>query len=209
MSYVLGLTGQTGAGKTTVCDALRARGVPVIDCDLLAREVIDNSKSCLGDLVLEFGCDVIDHNGELNRRKLGSVVFSDKRRLRRLNETTYPHIMRQIEETVGSYREAAVPLLVLDAPTLYEAGADKLCDAVIAVLAPEEARLRRIMARDALPEPDARNRIKSQHSDGFYKKRADFVVENSGTQAELLGYVDEILAQVCPAQDGIHETANV
>ena len=88
-------------------------------------------------------------------------------------------------------------------------GADKLCDAVIAVLAPEEARLRRIMARDGLTQQDAGNRIRSQHSDGFYKKRADFVVENSGTQAELLGYVDEILAQVCPAQDGIHETANV
>ena len=177
---VIGLTGQTGAGKTTASEALRAGGLPVIDCDLLAREVVNHSKSCLGDLVLAFGCEIIDHNGELNRRRLSGIVFNDRAKLRRLNAITFPHILRRIEEEIERYRRRGAAALVLDAPTLYEAGADKLCYAVVAVTAPEEDRLRRIIARDGLSEEEASARIRSQHDDAFFRARANFLVENTG-----------------------------
>lgn len=183
---VIGLTGQTGAGKTTASDALRAGGLPVIDCDLLAREVVNNSKSCLGDLVLAFGCDIIDHNGELNRRKLGAAVFGDKKKLRRLNAITFPHILHRIEEEIERYKKLGTGALVLDAPTLYEAKADKLCSAVVAVIAPEQQRLQRITARDGLSEQEALNRIHSQHDDAFFRARAGYLVENSGSPQELI-----------------------
>lgn len=206
---VIGLTGQTGAGKTTVANRLRERGVKVLDADLLAREVIDSSKNCLGDIVLEFGCDMITHHGELNRKKLGKIVFADRQKLRRLNAITRPHIVRRLKEELESCRLAKLPLVVLDAPTLYDAHVDNLCRAVIAVLAPEEIRLRRIMTRDGLNAVDAQNRIHSQHGDLFYKKRAQFIVENTGTREELIGYVDEILDMLLPKKEGIHEKANV
>lgn len=205
---VIGLTGQTGAGKTTVAAALRARGVSVIDADVLARDVINNSKNCLGDIVLEFGCDMINHNGDINRKRLSRVVFTDKKKLRRLNEITYPHIVRRIEEEVAACKATKVPLVVLDAPTLYDAGVDKLCRAVIAVIAPEETRAKRIMTRDSMALEDAQNRIRSQHGDLFFKKRAHFIVENTGTIEELLGYVDEILGMILPQKEGAHEPAN-
>lgn len=183
---VIGLTGQTGAGKTTASAALREGGLPVIDCDLLARDVVNNSKSCLGDLVLAFGCDIIDHNGELNRRKLSAAVFGDRKKLRQLNAITFPHIVRRIEEEIEAFCRRGAGALVLDAPTLYEAGADKLCDAVVAVIAPVETRLWRIVERDGLTEEEAMNRIRSQHDDAFFRQRAGYVIENTGTPQELI-----------------------
>ncbi|MCI8443353.1 MAG: dephospho-CoA kinase [Provencibacterium sp.] len=201
---VIGLTGQTGAGKTTASNALRAGGLPVIDCDLLAREVVNNSKSCLGDLVLAFGCDIIDHNGELNRRKLAAAVFGDKKKLRRLNAITFPHIVRRIEEEIAYYRKRGAGALVLDAPTLYEAKADKLCDAVVAVIAPEQQRLQRIIARDGLSEQEAVNRIRSQHDDAFFRRRAGYLVENNGSAQEL---IEAVAAAMNCALSGIPQPA--
>ena len=176
-----------------VSGALRDLGIPVLDADVLARDVIDNSKSCLGDLVLEFGCGIIDHNGELNRRAMSAIVFTDRQKLRRLNAITHPHIVRRIEEEVERYRKAETPILVLDAPTLYEAGVDRICVQVIAVIAPQEMRLRRILERDGITEEEAMNRIRSQHDDAFFRQRADFVVVNDGTADAAITQVKTFL----------------
>lgn len=209
MTYIVGLTGQTGAGKTTVSNTLRERGVPVVDADILARDVVNNSKICLGDLVLAFGCDIIDHNGELNRKRLSAVVFGDKAKLKRLNAITFPHIIQRIEEAVSGYRAQNVPLLVLDAPTLYEAGADRMCGSVIAVIAPQEERLHRIMQRDGLSDQEALARIRAQHTDEFFHAHADFVVENTGTVQDLIGKVDAILHKLLPGGKRANEAAHV
>lgn len=198
MSIVIGLTGQTGAGKTTLSDNLRARGITVVDADVIARDVVSNSKSCLGDLVLEFGCVIIDHNGDLNRRKLSGVVFNDKQKLRRLNAITFPHIVACIEDTLASCRAQRTPLVVLDAPTLYEAGCDKMCRFVVAVIAPEEMRMRRIIQRDNLTEEEALARIRAQHDDQFFRERAAFVIENAQDPAGMIGQMDEILRRAQP-----------
>lgn len=198
MSIVIGLTGQTGAGKTMLSDSLRARGVSVIDADVIAREVVSGSKSCLGDLALEFGCSIIDHNGELNRRRLSRIVFGDKRKLRRLNAITFPHIVDSISDALAACRRAGTPLVVLDAPTLYEAGCDKMCSFVVAVIAPEEERKRRIMQRDGLSEEEALARIHSQHDDAFFKERAAFIIENAGDPSRMIAQMDDILRRAAP-----------
>lgn len=201
---VIGLTGQTGAGKSTVAEMLREQGVVVLDADVLAREVINASRACLGDIVLEFGCEMLDQHGEINRKQLGAVVFSDRKKLRRLNEITHPHIVRRIQDELEQHNQRHTPVVVLDAPTLYEAGVDRFCGAVIAVLSPEPLRLARIMQRDSLTEEEAKNRIRSQHDDAFFKKRANFIIENTGSIEELSGYIAEILELVAPGGEVRH-----
>lgn len=199
---VIGLTGQTGAGKTTVSGMFSDRGASVIDADVVARDTIDSSHECLADLVLEYSTEIITPEGTLNRKKLANICFSDKKKLRRLNEITYPHIIRNIEEKMNEECAAGARFLVLDAPTLYEAGLHERCDAVVAVLADEDARRQRIMARDEMTEEEARTRISAQRRDDFFTERADHVLRNDGdldalhlSFIELWGRLETALAE--------------
>ncbi|MBR6735755.1 MAG: dephospho-CoA kinase [Oscillospiraceae bacterium] len=175
---IIGLTGQTGAGKSTVSKTLSSRGITVIDCDLVAREVVDKEKELLADLAIEYGIGILNQDGTLNRRKLGSIVFADREKLDRLNEIIFPYITKNIVGKVNSLRKRGVPMVVLDAPTLFESGIDKECDDIISVIAPEELRLNRIMVRDHLSDTEARNRIASQHDDAFFIENSSHVIVN-------------------------------
>lgn len=195
---VVGLTGQTGAGKTTVCDALRARGIAVIDADVLAREVVSNSKQCLGDLVLEFGVEILTLSGGLNRKKLGDIVFGNRQKVRRLNAITHPHIVERIKEELERIRNTGVGICVLDAPTLFEAGCERLCDFVAAVTAPEEMRLARIMERDGLTREQAAARSRSQHTEEFFRQRCGAVLENTGSVDQLIDQMNRVINILTP-----------
>lgn len=184
-TLIVGLTGQTGAGKTTVAKLFSERGAAVIDADVIARETLDSSIECLADLVLEYSTEIITPEGTLNRKKLAKLCFSDKERLRRLNEITYPHIIRNIEDKMNEVCVDGLSFLVLDAPTLYEAGLQARCDTVAAVLADEEVRCQRIMARDGLTEEEARTRIGAQKKDEFYISRADHILKNNEDEDAL------------------------
>ena len=116
-NMVIGLTGQTGAGKTTVSDYLRENGVTVIDADI----------------ALEFGCEYINMDGTLNRRKMARTVFGDKAKLKKLNSLMFPYIIEEIRGELARLKEEQGGLIVLDAPTLFESGADKECDYVVSV----------------------------------------------------------------------------
>lgn len=193
---VFGLTGQTGAGKSTVCDFLREKGFPVIDCDRLARDVTFPGGECLAALSDAFGREILTPEGALNRRALGGIVFSDRAQLLRLNGLIFPFIIREIENRLQGLEGA----VVLDAPTLFESGTDKLCSRILAVTAKEEVRLGRIMARDGLSEEEAMARIRSQHDEAFFREHADFLIENNGsiealsdTLARLDRYLREAL----------------
>lgn len=184
-TLIIGLTGQTGAGKTTVGKLFTERGAAIIDADIIARDTLDGSIECLADLVLEYSTEIITPDGTLNRKKLAKICFSDKDRLRRLNEITYPHIIRNIEDKMNEMCVGDVSFLVLDAPTLYEAGLQARCDTVVAVLADEEVRCARIIARDGLTEEEARTRIGAQKKDDFYLSRADHILKNNEDEDAL------------------------
>jgi dephospho-CoA kinase len=182
---VIGLTGQTGAGKSTVSRVFVSCGIEVIDCDLVSRDVVDREKQLLADLALEYGISILHEDGTLNRRRLGSVVFSDRKKLDRLNEIIFPYIRREVERRVLQLQKKGCPLVVLDAPTLFESGIDADCDDVISVIAPEALRLNRIMVRDHLSDTEARNRIASQHDDNFYAARSSLVICNDRDEGAL------------------------
>lgn len=184
-TLMIGLTGQTGAGKSTVAKMFYDRGAAVLDADAIARDTIDSSNECLADLVLEFSTEVITPEGALNRKKLAQLCFSDPQKLQRLNEITYPHILRKLAEQIYEERLRGVQFLVLDAPTLFEAGLDKRCDTVVAVLADEDVRRSRIVARDHMSDEEARTRISAQKTDAFFEEHADFIVQNDGDMDSL------------------------
>ncbi len=190
-TLVTGLTGQTGAGKSTLSRMFSERGVEVIDADVIAREAIETSSACLMDLVLEFSTEVIHPNATLNREKLAMICFSDKRKLKRLNEITFPYIIAAIGHKLEEARARAVPMVVLDAPTLYESGLDKQCDRVIAVIADKEVRTARIIERDSMTGDAARRRVNAQNADEFYTSRAhDIIINNEDLGAMRLAFVE-------------------
>lgn len=178
-TIVVGLTGQTGAGKSTVCEVFRDRNIPVIDADIVARDVVDEGKKCLADLALEFSIEILNIDGTLNRDKFASIVFTDRNKLKKLNSIIFPYIVEEISDRIKEYRKTNEKLVILDAPTLFESGTDKFCDLVISVTAPETERLNRIIIRDRLTDTQARNRINAQHDEDFYSEHSDYVLNNA------------------------------
>jgi len=197
---IVGITGQSGAGKTAVSAMLAARGYPVIDADLVARQVVAKGSKCTLDLAVEFGIEILNVDGTLNRRKLGSIVFTDKKKRMRLNRITFPYIQEEIFLQVEGLRKKGKNVIFLDAPTLIESGTHKRCDKVVSVIAPLELRVRRIIQRDELTREEAMQRISAQHGDAYYTSRSDFVIENSGDIDGLREKVAQLIDRCCPDQ---------
>ena len=190
---IIGLTGQTGAGKSTVCEFLRQMSFCVIDCDKVAREVTEKGSPLLNKLADAFGSDIILEDGSLNRRLLASRAFSSEQKTELLNKITHPEILSAIKQKIeGSPCE----IKVLDAPTLFESGADKLCDRIIAVLCDENKRKDRIVARDNLSCEQVDARLSRAKSNEFFIERADAVVYNDGTLDELENNIKAALNQI-------------
>lgn len=175
---VIGLTGQTGAGKSTVAALLRERGLTVIDADQIARAVMQAGSEVLAGLASAFGADILFSDGSLNRPLLAQRAFSAPEQTARLNAITHPAIIQKMRaETARAFREG-VKAVVLDAPQLFESGENQICDFIIAVTAPEPLRIERIMKRDQISEEPARLRANAQKSETYYKEHADILVRD-------------------------------
>ncbi len=172
MSFVVGLTGPTGAGKSSVTDVAKNLGFKIIDCDALARVAVEKGSDGLADIVKVFGGGVLNSDGTLNRKQLAALAFSASDKTELLNKTLLPHIVKLIKAQID------VPLVLLDAPTLFESGADSLCDDVIVVLCDEKTRKERIIKRDGIDESAAELRIKAGKDDNFYIERSNNIVYN-------------------------------
>ena len=172
MSFVVGLTGPTGAGKSSVTDVAKNLGFKIIDCDALARVAVEKGSDGLADIVKVFGGGVLNSDGTLNRKQLAALAFSASDKTELLNKTLLPHIVKLIKAQID------VPLVLLDAPTLFESGADSLCDDVIVVLCDEKTRKKRIIKRDGIDESAAELRIKAGKDDNYYIERANNIVYN-------------------------------
>lgn len=196
MAEVIGLTGQTGAGKSTVRKLLKAKGAAVIDADFVAHEVADNSLSCLTDIVEHFSCMVLDEKGKLNRRALGRIVFSDRKKLALLNKIMFPYIVSAIKGQVTAYEQAGAQIIVIDGATLIESGCAKMCSVLVSVTADEETRLTRIIHRDGISKRDAVRRVSAQNPEEFYIKASDYVIKNNGTPGDLERAAERVLDEI-------------
>ena len=193
---VIGLTGQSGAGKTTVSRVFSQNGFAVIDADIISREVTQKGQPCLTELSEAFGSDLINSDGTLTRQRLGSIVFSDREKLRQLNGIIYPYIIYRIISRIDELSEEGRELILLDAPTLFEANADDLCDLIISVTADESIRMSRIIARDNITPEAAKKRFESQYSEHFFVNHSDFVIINNKTPDVLAAKAEEVAGKI-------------
>lgn len=193
---VVGITGPTGAGKNSALRALEQLGGYVLDCDSIYHEMLRTDTGLRGAITAAFG-DVFTPGGQLDRQKLGTLVFGDAAQLERLNAIIYDQLPCELERRMAA---SPAPIIGIDAINLVESGLSKLCDRTLAVIAPAENRIRRIMARDGILEEYARLRIAAQKDDDFYRTHCtDVLVNTSATpedfQAAALDFFRKIARQ--------------
>lgn len=183
---VLGLTGQSGAGKGVFSAvALKNEKIAVLDTDKTAREVVQKGQPCLEELTRCFSCEILNDDGTLNRRKLASIAFCDESKHCLLNKITHSYIMEKIEQWVKECEMQGKKCAVIDAPLLFESGADKLCDMTLGIIAPYEIRLERIMSRDGIDEKNAKIRLDSQPKDEFFIEKCTHILKNDASADEF------------------------
>lgn len=203
---VIGLTGQTGAGKSTLCAHLSKQSdVTVIDCDKLAHLVIQRADIC-EKLTAYFGAEILTPEGNLDRKALGHIVFQHDKKREFLTDLMYPEVRRQIQAQLLQQREQGAQLIILDAPTLLESGADMLCDAVISVMAPAHLRKQRIIHRDALSQEAAEHRMSAQPDDVFYMQQSDAVLRNENDLSGLLDQANAAIKRIKEMRHGCEKT---
>lgn len=181
MTYFLGLTGGIASGKSTVAALFKEQGIPVIDADQVAHQVLATNKSVQAQLQAAFG-EAVVKNGQVDRPMLGQQVFGNPEALTQLNAITGPAILTAIKQQMQA---ADAPLVVLDVPLLYEQHYEQYCDGVAVVYVERKTQLQRLMARNQLTIEQANARIDSQSDLATKKARADFVIDNQGTPAML------------------------
>ena len=187
---IIGITGGTGCGKTTLLDLIRDRGGMVLDCDAIYHALLTTDPSLLQAIENRFPGTV--ENGQLQRKKLGAIVFADPEALQDLNRITHSAITAEVLRCLATKPKLAA----IDAIALFESGLHKLCDVTVAVTAPTEDRIRRLMSRDGIPADYARSRIAAQPSNEDFSSLCNYTLENSGDihvfQSNCLAFLQKI-----------------
>lgn len=187
---IIGLTGNIASGKSTVSKFLIKKGFYVIDADVISREAVAKGTEGLSKIRKHFGDDVLLENGELDRKKLGRIVFGDKDKLQQLNHILHPIIRRRIIRAIEKSDEKIV---FLDAALIYESGLDEMIDSVWFVSIPPEIQIQRLIERDHKTRQEALNVIDSQGKQEDKLKKADVIINNTSTKDELYEQVETIL----------------
>lgn len=200
--YVAALTGRSGSGKSYASDYLAARGVPMLDGDDVAREVVQKGERTLRELVKEFGEDILLPDGALNRRRLADICFADPKKQEVLNSITHPAIIRRLTARFDELKEAGKGYCVVEAPALIESGLYAVCDRIIMICAPFETEIERITERDGITREQAEARLNAQADPETVRPLCDVVIDNDGSLidfdkklAELKDKLDEWFIQ--------------
>lgn len=198
---IIGLTGQSGAGKGAVAALFAEHGIPSIDTDAVYHELLLPPSACLDELVSEFSASILTPDGTLNRAALAAIVFAPTKngatRRQRLNEITHRYVIDRTLALLTEYEKQGYKAAIIDAPLLIEAGLHTKCDRVIAVLADREIRIARLIQRDKLSHEQICARLDAQPDMSFYMEHADILIYNNGTteqlQTEILHWLPEVI----------------
>ena len=193
---ILGITGPTGAGKTTALKAFERRGALIVDCDAVYHTLLRTNQPMKDELKARFGEDVFDQNGQLDRKALGAVVYGDGQAMRDLEKITHRYVSAEVDRLLEQGKAEGRPAVAVDAIALLEGDLAPRCDAVIGILAPERQRLERIMAREGVSEAYAQARIRAQKDDAFYRKNCTYILENNGTEAAFANAAETLFDQL-------------
>jgi dephospho-CoA kinase len=198
VGFVLfGLTGGLASGKSSVAARWKSRGLPIIDADEMAREIVAPGTPGLAEIVAAFGPEVVLPDGSLDRKKVASIVFASPEARKKLELITHPRIAAGMLKRAGELEALDEPLGCYEAPLLVEGGFADLCRPLVVVALDERQQMARAMARDQLTEDDVRARLKAQLPLSAKVAVADYVIDNSGDPEELLTKADDVLDEIC------------
>lgn len=183
---IIGITGPTGAGKTTALKELEKLGGCIIDADAVYHQLLASDTALRSELESRFG-QLTDEEGNFQRKKLGAIVFADPAAMEDLNAITHRYIGKAIRSRLAEAEEAGKPAAAVDAIRLFEGGLSELCDATLAITAPPEIRVKRIMAREGISEEYAWSRVRAQQRDEFFTQRCNYTLVNDCARAEEFG----------------------
>ncbi len=194
---IIGLTGNIASGKTEVAKIFKELGAKVIDADEIAREVVEPGEAAWQEIVEEFGGNILNPDGSINRKKLGEIIFNDDKKREQLNRITHPRIMTKLKETIDNYKKENVKLVIIEAALIVERGGLlKLIDELIVVSADAETQIERIMTRDGLRRDEALSRMESQMPISEKTKHATYIIDNSESLEETRKQVEEVWEKI-------------
>ncbi len=194
---IIGLTGNIASGKTEVAKIFKELGAKIIDADKIAREVVEPGEPAWQEIAHEFGSNILNSDGSINRKKLGEIIFNDDRRREHLNRITHPRIMTKIKETIDRYKKENVKLVIIEAALIVERGGLlNVIDELIVVSADAETQIERIMTRDGLQRDEALSRMESQMPISEKTKHAAYIIDNSRSLGETRKQVEEIWTKI-------------
>ncbi|MCI8481988.1 MAG: dephospho-CoA kinase [Clostridia bacterium] len=181
---IVGVTGTSGAGKTTVCALLREKyNAYIIDADEIAKRLSKKGSMYLQSIVEYFGQEILDNEGELKRKELATLIYEDDEKRQGLNQLTFMYVVQEIKDKINQLIDKE--LIVIDAPLLFESKLDQVCDFVIGITAQEKTKIERICNRDHISCEMAKKRLAIQITEEEIRQKADFVIENDGNIAKL------------------------
>lgn len=196
MTLVLGLTGGIATGKSTADHFFRQKKIPVIDADEIAHDLLKVDQPGYLAIKKYFGDAYFKQDGNLDRAKLGQLVFNNHHELEKLNSLTHPLISKEVERQIKNEKQKKIPLIVLDIPLLFESNAQRYCDRILVISSSEEVELKRLKKRNHLTTEEALARINSQMPLKEKEAQANYVVDNTGTINELEEKLNQVLVTI-------------
>lgn len=188
---IIGITGASGSGKTTICEILKEDyHAEIIDADKVAKKLSRKGTVYFNSIVNRFGNEITTKTGNLNRKQLANIIYEDNEKRAQLNELTFIHVVDEIKQLLNKL--SGKKLIVIDAPLLFESGLDQVCDFVIGVISDETEKVQRICARDNITPEEAKKRLNIQNDDEFIKENADYVIVNNSDIEQLRKQVIKI-----------------
>ena len=180
---IIGVTGSSGAGKDTLCEILENKyNAEIVDADKIAKELSKKGTMYLKSIVDCFGSKIVNRQGELNRKKLASIIFEDEKKREELNKLTFIYVVDEIKRRISKLKKE---IIVVNAPLLFESNLNQICDFVIAIIADRDIQIERIMKRDNLTKEAAEKRLNMQNSNEYFEENADYIIHNKESLKDL------------------------
>lgn len=187
---IIGITGSSGSGKSTVCEILNEKyNVKIIDADKIAKELLTSGTEYYNDVISKFGRKITDDVGKIDRKKLADLIYNDDKKREMLNNSTFYYVVKEIKSRA---KEANNVDIIIDAPLLFESKLDDICNSTIGVIAKESVQIERIIKRDSISKEQACKRIKAQQTNDFYMSKCTEIIENNNEYIETEKQIEEI-----------------
>lgn len=187
---IIGITGSSGSGKSTVCEILNEKyNVKIIDADKIAKELLTSGTEYYNDVISKFGREIIDDVGEIDRKKLADLIYNDDKKREMLNNSTFHYVVKEIKSRAKEINNVDI---IIDAPLLFESKLDDICNFTIGVIAKESVQIERIIKRDTISKEQACKRLKAQQTNNFYMSKCTEIIENNNEYIETEKQIEKI-----------------